>query len=486
MTNYYVACDLGVEIGRVMLGTLHKGNLTMSEVRCFPNVPTRGKDSLQWNMAQLYQETLDGLREIGKYEEPVDSISCSSWGADYLLFEADGSLIAPTYHQDDPRAEAGMKEVFSRVPWETIYDETGVQKTPTSTLFQLGAETSRRLKRAHHLMPVADGFNYLLAGVPRVEMSLASTTQLYNPFTKTWSDRLLRALKLPLKLLPPVVPAGTKLGALRPEIAKGSGWEDAQVVTSCSHELAATVAGLPLGRGESCAYLRLGAWALLGTELAGPIINDASRELNFTNITSCDDSVCFYKHLVGLWILEECRRFWRENDRDLDANVLMHLATSVEPFESLINPTDPRLLTPGDMPLKIQAFCKQTNQPVPRKPGSIIRCVLESLALLYCKTLRELECLTGREITQLYLLGGSVNSLLTNFTANALQIPVVVAPTDITAIGNVVVQALALGHIKSLDQAREIVGSSFKMKTIIPYAKAWCAAYHRFEKLFAA
>jgi rhamnulokinase len=485
MNRFYVACDLAAETGRVMLSTLHKDKLTISEVRRFENVPLRERHSWLWNIPQLYQELLAALREIGQYEEPIDSISCDSWGADYLLFESDGSLITPTYHLRDPRTEAGMKDVLSKIPWDTIYEETGVHKLPTSTLFQLGAEKSRRLKRSR-LMPIADGFNYLLSGVPRIEMSLASTTQLYNPVTRCWSDRLLEALRLPPELFPPVVPAGTKLGALRPEILKEIRWEDTQVVASCSHEMAAAMVGLPVCHGESWVFLRTGSWATMGTELIGPIINDASRESNFTNELGYGGAVHFYKQVVGFWVLEECKRFWKEKDRELYDDVLTHLAIAAEPFESLIDPADPRFLTPGDMPLKIQAFCKETDQPVPRKPGPILRCVLESLALSYRKTLEEIEGLTGRKFTRLFLLGASPNNLLYHFIANALQIPLVMLPADATAIGNVIVQALALGHIRTLDQAREIVRQSFKMETIAPHAAVWNAAYDRLAELVPA
>src|ERR1017187_6378259 len=361
MSNFYVACDLGVESGRVMLGTLDKNKLAISEVHRFQNLPIDEKGSLQWNIPQLYQETLSGLSEISKYDEPVDSISCHSWAADYLLFGLDGTLITPAYHHRDRRTEAGMKAVFSKVPWETIYNETGVQKKPGNTLYQLGAEKSRRLRRASHLMLVADGFNYLLAGVPRAEMSLASTTQLYNPVTKTWSDQLLNALGLRRKLFPQVVPAGAKLGPLRPEIVKQTGWEDARVVASCSHETAAALAGLPIHHGEHWAYLRLGPSTTMGTQLAGPIINDVGRDLNFTNESGYGGSVRFYKQTVGLRILEECQRSWKEKDREVDNDLLTHLALAETPFESLINLADARFLAPGDMPQKIQAFCKETH-----------------------------------------------------------------------------------------------------------------------------
>ncbi len=483
--NFYVACDLSADHGRVALGSLYKGKLSICEIRRFQNQPVREKDSLQWNIPQLYHETLEGLRGIGAHEEPVDSISCSSWGADYLLFDSDGSLVTPTYHHRDSRTEAGMKAVFAKLPWEAIYEETGVQRVAGNTLFQLGAEKAKRLKRAR-LMPVADGFNYLLAGVPRVEMSLASTTQLYDPITNAWSDRLLSALELSPDLFPPLTAAGTRLGPLRPEISKETGLEDPQVVTSCSHEPAAALAGLPIQKGETWAYLQTGATAALGTELVGPIINEVSREWNFTNELGFGGSVHFFKQLPGLWILDECHQFWKEKDREIDGDLLMHLAVSAEPFESLIDFSDPRFLTPGDMPMKIQMFCRETGQTVPRKPGPTARCILESLALLYRKTLHELECLTGREFNHLYLIGGPGNSLLNHFTANALRLPMIIAPPNITSIGNVVVQALAMGHVKSLEEAREIVRTSFKTETIVPHAAAWDSAYNRLSELVSA
>jgi rhamnulokinase len=486
MSNFYAACDLNAEFGRVMLGTLNQGALTISEVRRFQNLPVTDKDSLHWDVPRLYQGILDGLRAIGSYEEAVESVSCDSWAGDYLLFESDSSLITPTYHHADPRATQGMQKVLAKVPKEVIYQETGVWPMPADTLFQLAAERPKRLNRAQCLLSVADAFNYLLAGVPRFEMSQASTTQLYNPLTQTWSEQLLSALDLPPKLFPPLVPAGTDIGPLRSEIAKTTGLDDTRVVASCSNETAASLAGLPISPGESWAFLRLGSWSVLGTELAEPIITDASRALSFSNEVGYGGAVRFSKQTVGLWILEECRRFWKEKDREIDENLLTHLASSSPPFEALINPADPRFLVPGDMPLKIQAFCRETKQRMPRKPGPIIRCVLESLALQYRKTLQELETLTGRQITRLYLVGGPANALLNHFIANALRRPLIVCPPDAAAIGNVLVQALALGHLESLEQAREVVRRSFKTETLIPYATAWDASFDRLSQLCPA
>ena len=458
----------------------------MSEVRRFANLPLHEKGALQWNIPELYQEILAGLSDIGTYEEAVESISCSSWGGDYLLFDANSALITPTFHHADPRLQEGRDRVLARIPLETIYEETGVQHAPGSTLFQLGAERSRRLSRAAHLLPVADAFNYLLAGVARAEISLASTTQLWNPVTGNWSQRLLDAVDVPRALMPSLVPSGTPLGPLRAELALKTSLQDARVVSSCSHEAAAALLGLPITAGESWAFLRLGSWATMGTEIAAPIITETSRQLNFTNEIGYGGTVRFSKQTVGLWILEECRRFWKQHDREIDDDLLTHLAGSAPAFESLINPNDPRFLAPGDMPLKIQAYCRETSQLVPRKPGPIIRCVLESVALLHRKTLSELEELTGRSIGCLYLLGASGNPLLNHFTANAVHRPVIVAPADATAVGNVLGQAMALGHIRSLAEAREVVRNGFKLQRLIPYAAAWDAAYARLSRLISS
>lgn len=482
MSHYYIACALGAESGRISLGHLQRDSLLVSEIHRFQHIPIKDGDSLQWDVPRLYEEVMTGLKAVASYEEPVDGLSFSSSGADYLLFDSSGSIISPTYHRSDARAEEGMRKALEKLPVEVLYDETGVQAGPTNTVFQLASEKSKRLSRASHLMPIADGFNYLLAGTPRIELSTACRTQLYNPVTRSWSDRICQALSIPPSIFPPVVDAGTVLGPLRATLARETGLVDTQIVASCSHDLAAALAGVPAGEGESWAYLRSGAWTIMGTETDTPIIDSASREGRFTNEIGFLGRVNFHKHAPGLWLMKECQRAWESEGRGLDAELLMHLAGSTPPFESLIDPSDPRFLSPGDMPEKIQAFCKETNQPVPRKPGPIVRCVLESLALSFRRDLEDLQNLTGKTITRLYVMNGTAIPLLNHFTANALRLPLVVLPTDVTAIGNIVVQALALGHIKSHEQARELVRKSMKAQTILPHGN-WQSPYARFAGL---
>jgi sugar (pentulose or hexulose) kinase len=482
METLYIACDLGSERGRIALGNLNKGKLLLSDIRRFPNEPTKDGDDLHWDISSLYQHLIEGLTEVGRAYETVNSISCSSWGHDYMLFDSDGSLISPTYAQPTPRAKATMDDVLSRVTCETIFDETGFQPAVQSTLFQLGAEKSRRLSKADRLLPVADGFNYLLSGEARVEASIASTTQLFNPFQRAWSKRLVGALRLPSRIFPPVVASGTILGPLRQDLANQTKLEDVSIVSSCSHELASTIVGLPATGDLNWAFLKPGTSSFMGVELPQPLVNATARELDFSNEAGYGGTARFVKQTAGLSILDECRRAWVGSEKDLDTPLMMHLAAQSPPFEALINPLDMRFQTPGDMPLKIKEFCKETGQTVPRKPGAIIRCVLESIALYYRKTLREIEAVTERRIERLFLLGGGSNPLFISFITNALQIPVIIVPEEITVIGNMLVQGIALKHIASLEQARQIVHDSFRFETRRPHAEIWNNAYQRLEQ----
>jgi rhamnulokinase len=483
MEKLYVACYFGAQTSRVMLGTFHSQTLTMSELRRFKTPVIHEKKSLQWNLPEIYRETLLGLVEIGTQEVSVAGISCSSWGADYMLFDPQDTLLTPVFHHADPRVVEGVKAVSAKISTDTIYDETGVQSRPGSTLFQLGAESSRRLKRGNRLLPFADGFNHLLGGDRCVEMSLASTTQLFNPTRGTWSSRLMSDFGWPLEMLPPIVSPGAKLGKLRPDLAKETGLEDATVIASCSNELSAALAGLPLGHGKDWAYLRVGDESLIGTEVPAPLISKTTRELGYSNESCLGGTTNFYKRMTGLWLFEECRRFWVGQDRELSDDVLLHLATTSPAFECLINLADPRFAEPGDMPLKIQSYCRDTGQEIPRKPGQIVRCVLESLALEYRKGFQELEVLTGSKFTRLYLLGGAENSLLNHFIVNALQVPVILTSPDAAPMGNVLVQALALRHIPSLGEAREILRNSLKTQAIVPHPAPWETAADRMLEL---
>jgi rhamnulokinase len=486
MKTHYLACDLGAESGRLMLGTLADGRLSLTEIRRFPNTPVRDGNSLHWNMPALLGELEAALKQAGALGLPIASISTDSWGVDYLLYDDTGAVIEPTFHYRDARTAAGVKRTYDRIGWPAIFAETGLQFLPFNTLFQLAAEPPDRLARADQILGVGDAFNHWLSGVARWEESLASTTQLYNPRTRSWSAPLLATLGLRPGLFPAIVPSGTRLGPLRPELARASGLAGVQVVASCSHDTGAAVAAVPAS-GEDWAYLSSGTWSLMGVELPAPVISDTVREANFTNEIGFGGSVRFLKNLIGLWMVQESRREWARQGREFDYATLTRLAAEAPPFVALVNPADPRFVAPGDMPGRIADFCRETGQPVPATPGAIIRCVLESLALLYRRTLRQIEQVTGRRLARLHIVGGgSQNGLLNQFAANALQLPVVAGPIEATAAGNILVQAIALGHLPSLAAAREVVRASFDTPTVAPAGAAeWSAAFARFEPLLA-
>ncbi len=486
MFTSYLACDLGTERGRVSLGTLDKGRLNISTLRRFANHPQRDGDGVQWNIPGLFEQVTDSLTEVARSQETVNGVSCSSWGEDYLLFDSDGALMTPVGSPPSKLMAKGMDHLLSKLSPQMIYEETGVQPTPYSTLVQLIAEKSRRLSKASQLLPIADGFNYLLSGEARVEASSASTTQLYNPTHKAWSARLLYETGLPAKIFPQVVPAGTVLGPLRREIADQTRIEDVDVVTSCSNEMAAMLAGIPVESGVNWAFLQMGTHSVIGTELQQPLLTDTALKAGFTNDAGYGGTTRFWKPTVGFWILQECRRDWAQRGEDLDLEMMMHLAGVADPFECLINPTAPIFLTPGDMPQKIKAFCRDSGQPVPRKPGTIIRCVLESIALYYRKAMQEIETVTGRKMERLYLLSGNQGAkhpLLNNFIANALQVPVILCPEETTAAGNILVQAIALKHIESLEAGRKLASQAVRCETVQPYAGVWDKAFRKLEKL---
>jgi len=483
MKNLYVACELGPANGRVMLGALQKGGLVVSEAAHLQDMTTEQEGVTRWDVARMFQDVMGAVRGIAAQEEPIRGISFHSPVNDALLFEANGSLVAPSTRVSEAAATTELNKLLAKVPFEALYAETGLQPSSARMVCQLAAENSRRLKKATHALSVADGFNFLFSGIARAEYSQAHQAQLYNPLTKSWSEQIVKAAGIPSKILPPLVPAGTKLGEVRRDLASQAGLEDAIVTTTCSDSLMATLATLTIADPQSWAFVWPDDSALLGTRLEVPSINEVSREMRYSNLIGFQDSVAFFKHWTGLRLVQECHRAWSQQDRGLDNEVLMHLATAANPFEALIDPSNARFSSVDDMPLAIQGFCRDTGQEPPRKPGPILRCILESLALHYRKALLEMEYIAGTNFNRLYVLGNKSSALLNHFLANALQVPVVVLPSETAAVGNIVIQALALGHIASVDEARDLVRHSVKTQTINPHATTWTDAYDRFLDL---
>ncbi len=485
--RYHIACDLGAESGRVMLGTFDGGRLILEEVHRFPNGPVRLHGSLRWDLLGLYREILHGFRVVAARGLPITSLGVDSWAIDYALRRRAEPLLRPAYHYRDPRHERAFRATRSVEFDQLVFAQTGIQFLSINTLYQLLADQAQDaafLESADRLLLVPDWFHFLLCGREAAEESNASTTQLYDPRRRGWSDALIAHFGFPRRLFAEIVPPGTVLAPLLPEVRDQTGLGAVPVVAGCTHDTAAAVAAVP-AQGDDWAYLSSGTWSLIGVELPGPLINEAARAANFTNEVGYGGTIRFLKNIIGLWLLQECRRAWAHDGQELDYAAITDLAHAAAPLRSLIHPDDPRFHAPPDMPAAIRAYCRDTDQPEPLTPGEYARCIFESLALLYGAKLGELERLTGRALRVLHVVGGgSKNELLNQCAADATGREVLAGPVEATAMGNVLAQALALGCIPSLSAARAIVRESTSVVRYAPQDIAtWQAARKRFAQL---
>ncbi|WP_442506834.1 rhamnulokinase [Novipirellula sp. SH528] len=486
--KYYVACDLGAESGRVILGTITGGKVVLEEVHRFPTGASKIQDSLRWNVLGIFEELKVGLRKVAGRGVQVSSLSVDSWGVDYALFNERQPLVSLPYQYRDSRTEKTYTAALEQVGREKIFVETGIQFMSINTLYHLIADVQNNsdvLAIADQFLNIADYMNYLFSGVARAEVSLASTTQLYNPRTGQWSAELIREFNLPPKLFPEIVASGTPLGPLTSEIVADTGLSDTQVIATCSHDTGAAVAAVPAEPGDDWAYLSSGTWSLIGVELPQPLINEEVRQSNFTNEAGFGGTTRFLKNIVGLWLLQESRRAWLREGLELDYAEINQLAAKSEPFRSLINPADSRFLCPEDMPAVITEYCRDSNQPEPETPGQLARCILESLALMYAQTLDTIERLTGRTIAKMHIVGGgSQSELLNQFAASATGRTVIAGPVEATAVGNILIQAVSLQDLASLAEIRKLVRNSFSVRTYVPESvDAWKQAHERFQNL---
>jgi rhamnulokinase len=491
--THYLAIDLGAESGRVMLGTLWEGRLTLEEIHRFSNGAVVINGSRRWDLLHLYAEIVEGLRKAGARDLPIRSLSSDSWGVDYALMKGSEPFLTTPYQYRDERTD-GSYERLGDVTRKEIYAATGIQFMTINTLCQLHTDLLQRpeiLKFADRFLLIGDTVNHLLGGDPVAEASLASTTQLFDPAQMDWARPLLARLGLPESIFPKVVPSGTVIGTLTPELQSETRLGAVSVVATCSHDTGAAVAAVPATDEPGWAYLSSGTWSLLGVESPTPVLTEEARNLNFTNEVGYGGTVRLLKNIAGLWILQECMRFWRESGHDHTYSDLVNLALEATPLVSLINPGDSRFLrsggttASGGMPARIAEYCRETSQPVPESVGAIARCILESLSLLYRKSLGELEQLTGKPITRLHIVGGGTrNDLLNQCAASATGRKVITGPVEATAAGNILIQAIAGGAVSSLTEARQIVARSFPQNTYEPQEPSvWEAAHQRFTAL---
>jgi rhamnulokinase len=485
--RHYLAFDLGAESGRAMLGTVTADRIAVEELHRFPNTPVRVFQALYWDTLRLWHEIQRGLAIAGRERRlSLAGIGIDTWGVDFALLGPDGALTDNPRHYRDARTDGVMQKVFAIVPRAEVFAQTGIQFMQLNSLYQFYAlklAGSPALASARTLLFIPDLLNYWLTGVARSERTIASTSQFYNPRTKTWAADLLERLGLPTHILPEIVDPCTRLGVLLPDVAGAAGLDAVPVYATGCHDTASAVAAVPAAEGANWCYISSGTWSLMGAELDEPVINEQVLAQNLTNEIGAGGTVRFLKNIAGLWPLQECRRAWALGGREHSYEELARLAGEAKPFSAIMNPD--AFLEPGDMPRKIAEHCRNSGQKEPETPSEFTRTILEGLALRYRQVLESLETLVGRRFDVIHIVGGgSRNALLNQFAADATGRTVVAGPSEATAIGNVLIQAMGAGDLGSLGEARALVRRSFPLETYEPKSTAdWDRAYHRYEAL---
>jgi rhamnulokinase len=483
---YYLAVDLGAESGRTIIGQFDGGRLQLIENHRFPNggipVPEfSGRSSLRWDVLRLWCELKEGIRKaVRKDGLELASIGIDTWGVDYALLDRKGALISVPFNYRDSRTEGVMEKAFQRMSRKEIFELTGIQFMPINSLFQLYSmvlEESPELGIAEKFLTIPDLLNFWLTGQAVCEFTNATTTQCYDPRERNWAQPLLSALAIPGHIFPEVILPGTTLGSLSQPLAEELGTQAVVVAPAC-HDTGSAVAAVP-AEGEDFAWISSGTWSVMGTNLPEPFINPQSLEFNFTNEGGIGGSYRFSKNVMGLWLVQECRRTWASAGEELSYAELASLAAGAPALVSIVDPDYGEFLPPGDMPSRVREFCRRTNQPAPESKAEVMRCLLESIALKYRLVLERLEVMTGRRLDTIHIVGGgSKNQLLNQFTADASGRRVIAGPAEATATGNILLQALALGHIGSLEEGREVVRRSFETTVYEPGERGrWDEAY---------
>lgn len=496
----FLALDLGAESGRGVLGTLRGGRLELREIGRFANGPVNLLGTLHWDALSIMQNLKRLIAAAAEVAGgALDGIGVDTWGVDYALIGSDGELLGNPYHYRDARIRGMFDQAFKLVPREEIFRRTGVQFMEINTLYQLLATAraqSPALAAAAHLLMIPDLFHYWLTGESVGEFTIATTSQCYDPRAGDWARDMLARMDIPTGIFLPIIPPGTVLGPLAKSVADETGLR-APVIAPASHDTASAVAAVP-ACGQDWCYISSGTWSLMGVEVPQPVITDASLRYNFTNEGGVAGTYRFLKNIGGLWLVQESRRTWEREGQAMSYDELAALAAASAPLVSVIEPDHESFLHPGDMPARIRQFCAATGQAQPQSVGAVVRCILESLALKYRWVLQRLEEMLGRRIERVHIVGGGTqNWLLSQFAADAMQRPVIAGPVEATAIGNIMVQAIAAGVVgsggvsaESVAEAREIIATSFPTTTYEPGAVAgrcaacdWEEAYQRYLSL---
>jgi rhamnulokinase len=472
-----IAIDFGAESGRVMQVAFDGKALHLDEIHRFPNQPVTANGTLYWDALRLYHEITTG---ISKVAPGAASVGLDTWGVDYAFLDRDGRLLANPVHYRDRSWEGMMDWVFERIPRRELYERTGLQIIPVNGIWRLAYMAKMQsplLEVAHTYLTIPDLFHYWLSGSKTCEFTHASTHQLYNPRLQNWDFDLIRTLGLPTHIFGEIVPPGTRLGT----------YEGIPVIAPSAHDTGSAVVAVPYTT-PNAAYCSSGTWSLLGLELDEAIINDAAYAANITNEGGVNHTWRFLKNIAGMWLVQQSRKSWAAAGTEYDYADLASLAESATPFSAFIDPDDGDFYQPGDMPAHIRSFCLRTNQTPPADVAHTIRVIYESLALKYRYVLEQCIAVSGKTVEVLHIIGGgSRNALLCQMTADAIGRVVVAGPAEATALGNAIVQLVALGEFKDVAEARMLLSQGADIVTYEPrHSAAWEDAYGRFQQLLTA
>ena len=481
-----LAFDFGASSGRAILAVYENGCVKMEEIHRFSNDPVFVNGTFYWDVLRLLHEVKQGILKA-KEKDGFDCIGVDTWGVDFGLLDKNGNLLENPVHYRDVRTRGMIEESEKYISKAELYSRTGIQFMEFNTVFQLLSLKKNRpelLERADALLFMPDLISYFLTGKKVCEYSIATTSQLIDIRTGTWSEEVIAALGLPRRILQPLTPTGTVIGTLSPEICEELGVPAAEVIAVAGHDTQSAITAVPTAEPDF-AFISCGTWSLFGTEPAAPIVDEVSAKLNFTNEGGYNRATGFLKNICGLWLIQESRRQWKREGKDFSYADLERLALSSEPFKCFIDPDDPAFATPGNLPRRIRAFCEKTGQYVPQTEGEIVRCIYESLALKYRQVLEGLETCTGKTYPQINILGGGTkDGLLCRLTANACCVPVYAGPIEATVWGNIALQLLALGELSGIREARAMIAKSETLKEYLPAeGDVWEKAYGAYTKI---
>jgi rhamnulokinase len=484
----YLAIDLGAESGRMIVGSLEDDHLALAETHRFANGPVRLPDGLHWDVLRLWSEIKTGIRiSSTKFNKKLDSIGLDTWGVDFALLDKRGALLSNPFHYRDERTDGMLEEGFRRMSAADIFANTGIQFMQINTLYQLLAmslQKSPLFDAAEKFVTIPDLLNYWLSGEITNEFTIATTTQCYDPRQRNWAIPVLHAMGIPAHLFGPITDSGTPIGTLLPQVAEETGAGGVPIVVPACHDTGSAVVAVP-AQHQDFAWISSGTWSIMGAEVSKPHVDKKALQCNFTNEGGVFGTWRLSKNIMGLWLVQECRREWAHQGEELSYDELTRLAAEAEPFLSVIDPDFEGFLRPGDMPSRIQKYCADTNQAVPQTKGQILRIALEGIALKYRLVLERLEELTGKRLDPIHIIGGGTkNRLLNQFAADATCRVVIAGPAEATAIGNLLMQAIGLQHLGSLAEARSVVRTSFTPERYEPQKSAgWDEAHSRLKKV---